>query len=95
MDCDDVVLPSDLEELEEMYAEEDLQGYWADVLPTITKNIQHLRDYDFIERHEEDATLLRKSSVLRAKEQESRSDDESNMRHSKKRVKACHFLLQL
>ena len=39
----EVILPSDHEELEELRAEEDLAAYWADVLPTITRNLSMMR----------------------------------------------------
>ena len=43
MDDNDAVPPSDAEELEEIRAEEDLEGYWADVLPMITRNIEMMK----------------------------------------------------
>lgn len=41
---DDEAIPtSDPEELEELRAEEDLEGYWADVLPTIISNLAMMK----------------------------------------------------
>jgi hypothetical protein len=88
MDNNETVLPSDPEELEELRAEEDLKGYWADVLPTITRNIQMMKALTGIDMSTANTrrAMARKSPNIRANES-SRSDDEQALSPPRKRVK--------
>ena len=87
MDVDDVVLPSDPEELEEMRAEKDLEGYWTDVLPTITKNIERMQTLtgtDYLKVYGASSVEV---SAVKPKAKLSEADDANVSDPPRKRVK--------
>ena len=89
------MLPSDPEELEEWRAEHDPEGYWADVIPAIAKNLAWLSNFE-PERGDE-ALSMKKSSLglgSQGNERVLRSDDEAVSGPPKKRVKVRHRFLE-
>ena len=81
MDDDDIVLPSDPEELEELRAEEDLEGYWKAAAPVLARNLAIVRARQAPERGA--GTFSRSATETR----QTRSDDEGGSGRPRKRAK--------
>ena len=81
MDDDDIVLPSDPEELEELRAQEDLEGYWKAAAPVLARNLAIVRARRAPER--EAGTFSRSATETR----QTRSDDEGGSGRPRKRAK--------